>query len=144
MLGGVAAPVIFATLPAHDPVAGLSFAGTLFGLILGRFLMVSWGLGGLWLVTMGARAAIGARPRRLAVRVWIVLLMLASSVGTSAILIPRIERIQQETPGAIASLADTDARKITFGRLHGLANGLMLLTLVGGLVLVAFEVRDAP
>lgn len=142
VLGIVAAPSVFAILEAHDPVGGRTLAGLVFGAVFMRFQPVTWALGGLLVVIFAVRALLGPRPGKLAVRIWTVLAMVAVSVGTTFLIIPRIDRIRNATPGPVASLADTDARKIEFNRLHGLSNGLMLLTLVGGLGLIWFETHD--
>jgi hypothetical protein len=142
VLGGVVAPGIFAGLEAHDPVAGRELAGLLFGQLFDTFQVVSWVCGGLLLALLGARAALGPRPRRLSLRVWTVLVMLAISVGTSLMIVPRIDRLRASVPGPIASLAPDDPRRVQFGQLHGASNGLMLVTLLAGLALCWFEARD--
>jgi hypothetical protein len=103
---------------------------------------VAWALAGLLLAVLGLRAALGPRPRRLGLRVWTVTGMLALSLVTAFVLTPRIDRLRESTPGSISSLADTDPRKITFGRLHGLSTGLMMVTIVAGLALMFAETRD--
>jgi len=142
ILGAIAAPTIFAALQAHDPLAGRALAGDVFGTIFRKFLTASWALGGLMLVSLAVRAALGPRPRLTGLRVLTVAAMLAISVGTVLMITPRIDRLRRETPGAIAALSETDPRKIEFNRLHGLSNGLMLITLVAGLGLLWFETHD--
>ena len=144
VLGLVAAPAIFSALEAHDPVGGRSLAGLVFGTVFTRLQSFSWVLGGLLCVILGVRAALGPRPAKLAVRLWTLLAMVAVSAGTSWLVVPRIDRLRHAVPGPVASLPDTDARKIEFNRLHGLSNGLMLLILAGGLGLIWFETRDTP
>jgi len=68
--------------------------------------------------------------------------MLAMSLGTGLVLAPRIDAIRDRTPGTVASLPDTDPSKIEFGRLHGLSNALMLVTLVAGVGLFWVEMKD--
>jgi Domain of unknown function (DUF4149) len=142
VLGGVGAPVIFSVLEAHDPTAGRTLAGLVFGAVFDRFQHVAWIVGALLLIVLGVRAALGPRPRRLAWRVWTVVAMLAMSVVTSLVLAPRIDRIRESVTGTVAALPDTDARKVEFGRLHGASTGLMLVTLLAGLGLMWAEVRD--
>ena len=114
----------------------------MFGAVFSRFQHVAWVLGGLLLAVLGARAALGPRPRRFGLRMWTIAGMLALSLVTAFALTPRIDRLRETTPGTIASLPDTDPRKIAFGRLHGLSTGLMLVTLVAGLGLIWAETRD--
>src|SRR4029078_5409197 len=71
-------------------------------------------------------------PWGLALRMWTVVAMIAGSVGTTLWILPRIDRIRDATPGPLAALADSDSRKVEFNRLHGLSNGLMLRTTLGG------------
>ena len=142
VLGGVAAPTIFGVLEAHDPVAGRALGGLVFGAVFERFQHVSWGLGALLLLLLATRAALGPRPRRLAVRMLTVTAMLAMSLATGLVIAPRIDAIRERTPGTVAALPDTDASKIEFGRLHGLSNALMLLTVGAGIGLFWVEMKD--
>lgn len=141
-LGGVAAPVLFDVLELRDGAAGRELAGLLFGSIFGQFQIVSWVMGGLVLLSLGLRAALGPRPQHTALRIWTVVAMLGLSVVTSMVFIPRIDAIRQDAGGAVNALAATDPRRIEFGRLHGLSNGLALVILIGGLALVWSEMRD--
>ena len=142
ILGAIAAPTIFTVIEGHDPAAGRALAGDVFGAIFQKFQTTSWILGGLMLVSLAARAALGPRPRHTGVRVLTVAAMLAISIGTGVLITPRIDRLRRESPGSMASLAAADPRKVEFDRLHGLSNGLMLLTLVAGLGLLWFETHD--
>jgi hypothetical protein len=141
-LGTTVAPAIFSVLDARDPVNGRELAGTLFGTVLRDFQHVAWICGSLLLVLLATRAMLGPRPARLAMRLTAVLGMLLVSVGTTRIVMPRIERIRGEVRGPIAGLQESDERRREFNRLHGLANGLMALTLLAGAGLLWFEVRD--
>lgn len=142
-LGLVAAPELFDALQARNPAGGRQLAGELFGGIFSRFQYVAWGLGGVLLASLGTRAALGPRPRRFAVRMWTVSAMLAASVVTSFVITPRIDDIRREVSGPVAALSANDARKVTFGRLHALSNGLMLLTVLTGVGLIWVEMRDS-
>jgi hypothetical protein len=141
-LGAVAAPAVFATLEAQDPTTGRTLAGLVFGEIFQRFQVVSWLLGLLFAAALALRAAMGSRPRHFAVRLATVAGMILVSLVTSLFIAPRIDRLRQETPGAIANLDDRDPRKIEFGRLHGLSNGLMLVNVIAGFGLVWLEAND--
>jgi hypothetical protein len=142
VLGIIAAPVVFEVLESHDPVAGRTLAGLLFGTIFERFQHLAWGLGSGLLALLGLRAALGPRPRRLAIQLWLVIGMLAASAYTGLIISPRIDHLRDTTPVTMASLPEDDARRVEFGRLHGLSNGLMALTLMAGLALFWIETRE--
>jgi uncharacterized membrane protein len=142
VLGFVAAPVIFATLDAHDPAGGRALAGLVFGAVFARFQDWAWIQGALLILLLGARAMLGPRPRRLAWRLWTVAGMVVLSLVTAFVLAPRIDRIRRDTSGSVASLPDSDPRKQEFGRLHGLSNVIMLLTLAGGVGLMWIETTD--
>jgi hypothetical protein len=142
VLGIIAAPVVFDVLETHDPVAGRTLAGLLFGTIFERFQHRAGGRGGGLLALLGLRAALGPRPRRLAIQLWLVIAMLAASAYTGLIIGPRIDHLRDTTPVTMASLPDDDARRVEFGRLHGLSNGLMALTLMAGLSLFWIETRE--
>lgn len=142
ILGGIAAPVMFATLQEYDPVGGRETAGVVFGVIFRHFQSASWICGGILLAILGVRTALGPRPRRLSIRMWTLAAMLAISIGTSVLVLPRIERIRQTAAGTITRLPPDDPQRVEFGRLHALSNGLMLLTLAGGLLLIWLEARD--
>jgi hypothetical protein len=141
---GVAAPTIFSVLEAHNLAAGRELGGLVFGAIFARFLYAAWAFGAIVLISLGARAALGPRPRRFGIRMWTAALMLAMSVGTSLAIVPGIRRIETSVEGSIAALPADDARRVAFGRLHGLANGLMALTCLLGLGLVWTEMKDQP
>lgn len=142
VLGLVTAPTIFRALEALDPVGGRTIAAIAFGAVFERFVHLSWGFAALMLALLGARAALGPRPRRLGIRMWTVTAMLAMSLATGLLIAPRINAIRESTPETMASLPDNDPRKIEFGRLHGLSNGLMIVTLVAGVGLIWAELRD--
>lgn len=141
-LGLIAAPSVFSVLEAHDPVAGRTLAALVFGDIFARFQHLAWGLGGGLLVLLGIRAALGPRPRRLAIQMWLVAGMLAASAYTGLIVAPRIDALRAANGTTMAALPDTDPRRREFGQLHGLSNGLMALTLLAGLGVFWIESRD--
>ncbi|HXT69734.1 MAG TPA: DUF4149 domain-containing protein [Vicinamibacterales bacterium] len=142
VLGFVAAPEIFSTLEAGDAARGRVLAGQVFGAVFERFQHWAWALGGLLIALFIARALLGPRPRRLGLRLLGVSSMLALSLVTTFAITPRINAIRTETAGSVAALPDTDARKGEFGRLHGLSNVFMLITLLGGVGLIWAETND--
>src|SRR5689334_6001993 len=118
-LGLVAAPALFAVLQQHDPAAGRELAGAAFGAIFNRFQYWTWAAGALLLVSIGFRAALGPRPKRFGLRMWIASGMLAASLVTVFVVTPRINAIAAASGQPLASLAANDPRRVEFGRWHG-------------------------
>jgi len=141
-LGGVAAPAIFDVLEARQAIEGRELAGVVFGEIFSRFQHASWVLGGLLIVSLGARAALGPRPRQWGLRMWTVTAMVAASVGSALFIAPRIDAIRTSVSGPVAALSETDPRRVDFGRWHGISTGLMFATLVAGAWLLRAEMKD--
>jgi len=142
VLGGIAAPAIFDVLEARQALEGRELAGVIFGEVFARFQHASWVFGGLMLASLGARAALGPRPRHWGPRMWTVTAMVAASLAVTFVIAPRIEAIRTSVSGPVAALPDTDARRIDFGRWHGVSTGLMLATLVAGAWLLRAEMKD--
>jgi hypothetical protein len=140
-LGGIAAPALFDVVGAAQAAGGRLLAGAVFGEILRRFAFVSYGAGAVLLGTLIVRAILGPRPRRFAWRAGVVLLMLAASAYGGIFVAARIHRLQQEMGVAPSSLPETDARRIEFGKLHGLSTALQLVPLLGGLALIYWELK---
>ncbi len=141
-LGAVAAPTLFAALQAHDAAGGRALAGDVFGDMFVRAQHGAWMLALLLLIGFTARAAVGPRPRFLAIRMWTVTGMLAASLATALLIAPRIDAIRRSAHGAVASLPDADSQKAEFGWLHGLSTGLMALTIIAGLGVFWLEAAD--
>jgi len=142
VLGGLAAPTIFTVLEAHDPAAGRTLAGLVFGAVFDRFQHVSWILGALLFGLLGTRALLGPRPRRTELRMGLILVMVGASLMSGLMLAPRIDEIRTTTSGTVAALPDSDPRKAAFGRLHATSNVLALVTLAAGLGLLWAEMKD--
>ena len=87
-LGTVAAPAVTDVLGQHDPVGGPALAELVHRHMLASFQRLSWILGGATMALLALRAALGPRPRRLAIQVWLVTAMLfASAFAQSNLLI---------------------------------------------------------
>ncbi len=140
VLGGVAAPAVFEIAGMH--AGGRMLAGDIFGEVLRRFHRVSYVCGAVIPLTLLARGALGPRPRRFAMRVALSLLMLAAVLYSGFVVLPRVERLQSAIGVAPSSLAEGDARRVEFGRLHALSTGVQIVPLLGGLLLLAYEMRD--
>jgi hypothetical protein len=140
-LGGIAAPAVFSALTGVHGLAGRETAGLVFGAVLRRFHLAAYISAGVMMVSLGAMAALGPRPSRFAVRVAFVLVMGALTACSGLIVSPRIERLRREIGGPVAALAETDPRRVEFGRLHGLSTLLLGITAAAGLVLLFFDSR---
>jgi hypothetical protein len=141
-LGAIAAPAVFDVVATRQLPEGRLLAGAIFGEILRRFHQVSYICGVAVPVSLTARAVLGPRPRRFALRMGVALMMLAAAGYSGLVLSPRIERLQQSVGVAPSSLAQDDPRRIEFGRLHGLSTSVQIVPLLGGLLLLFFESRD--
>jgi hypothetical protein len=141
-LGGIAAPAIFAVVAERQVADGRILSGALFGDMLARFTVVSYIAGGVLLLTLILRRILGPRPHRFAWRAGIGALMLAATVYGSLGVAARITQLQREIGVAPSSLPDGDARRAEFGRLHGMSTALQLVPLLGGLILICWEIKD--
>ena len=142
-LGAIAAPAIFEVVSLRQVPDGRLLSGAIFGEVLRRFHLVSYGCGAVVFVALAARAVLGPRPRRFSIRLGIAVLMLGASMYSGMVLSRRIERVQHEIGAGIApsSLPAGDPRRVEFGRLHGQSTLIQLVPLLGGLVLMLFELR---
>ena len=141
-LGAIAAPAVFDVVAARQVADGRLLSGAIFGEILQQFHQVSYICGIAIVLSLAARALLGPRPRRFAVRMSLVLVMLAAAAYSGLILSPRIERLQRSVGVAPSSLPQDDPRRVEFGRLHGLSASVQMVPVLGGLVLLFFESRD--
>ena len=141
-LGAIAAPAVFDVVAARQVADGRLLSGAIFGEILQQFHQVSYICGIAIVLSLAARALLGPRPRRFAVRMGLVLVMLAAAAYSGLILSPGIERLQRSVGVAPSSLPQDDPRRVEFGRLHGLSASVQMVPILGGLVLLFFESRD--
>jgi uncharacterized membrane protein len=118
-LGAIVAPSIFDVL-ATQPDSGRLLAGALFGEILRRFHLISYAAGALLLGTLLLRRILGPAPRRFAWRAGIATVMLSASAYSGLVV----------------------ARRVEFGRLHGLSTALELIPVLGGLMLMYWEIKE--
>ncbi len=142
-LGAIGAPSIFDVLASRQADGGRLLAGAIFGETLRRFHLVSYGCGVVLLGTTILRAVLGPRPRRFAVRAVLALAMLAASVYSGVVVSGRIARTQALIGAAApSSLPEADPRRAQFGRLHATSTGLELIPVLGGLLLLFWELKD--
>ncbi|HEY9224996.1 MAG TPA: DUF4149 domain-containing protein [Gemmatimonadaceae bacterium] len=134
--GSVVAPALFAVLPSR------TLAGAVVGLTLPAILYSGMAVGAFVLVLQVAmRRGWRWKGRELAALITIVACGIAQfGVG------PRIARLRTEIGGPIESLPFDDARRVAFGRLHGISVawlGLaMLAAFICGLIAARAVRRD--
>jgi hypothetical protein len=142
VLGAVVAPATFQVLQASEPVAGRELGGAVFTSILERFHYVAYASGALLLFTLALMAVLGPRPRGLAVRVGLVVTMLAVALYSGVVVLRGADAIRQEVGGLPSRLPATDTRRIRFDELHVLSTRLMMVNIVGALALLFWEARE--
>jgi len=142
VLASFAAPAAFDVLQTHDPAAGRQLAAVVFGATFQRFSYGAIAAGCVLLISLGFRAALGPRPWRFGVRMWVAAVMLAGAIGSTFVIAPRIERVRASVSGPVADLPDGDLRKVSFSRWHAASTSLMLFTIVAGVGLIWAELHD--
>ena len=143
VLGAIVAPTTFQVLQASEPATGRLLGGAVFGAVLARFHFVAYGAGALTLLALMAMALLGPRPRSFAVRSGIVALMLLVALYSGFVVLAEIDAIQQEVSGLPSSLPADDARRVRFDELHQLSTQLMMANIIGALVLLYWEAKEA-
>ena len=141
VVGALAAPSIFDVLGDRG-AEGRMLAGAVVGDLLQRFNLVAYACAAVVLVSLAVRGVLGPRPRRFAIRVAMLGLMTTAAVYAGLVLTPRIAAAQRTIGAAPSTLAETDPRRVEFGRLHGLSASLQLVPLLGGLALLFWELKD--
>jgi hypothetical protein len=142
VLGGIAAPSIFDVLAARHVPDDRMLAGALFGEMLRRFHLLSYGCGLVLIASLLARGVLGPRPLKFAVRLAIACVMLAATLYSGLVVSSRIARLQAAIGTAPSTLPEGDPRRVTFGRLHATSTGLLMVPLLGGLLLLFGELKD--
>ena len=140
--GALVAPSVFGVLQAWNAAEGRMLAGQVFGEVLLRLTWLSYVMAVIMFVTLTLHRLLGARPVKYGIRVGIMGLMLMMMFITGFILIPQVDGIQAQVQGPVASLPDTDPRRMEFNRLHGISNILFSITAIGGLALCWWEARE--
>ena len=140
--GRGAAPTICEVLEGWDPEQGRVLAGQVFGQILRRLHTVFYAAAAVMLVTLTVRRLLGPRPVAYGIRAGIVGVMLGLTLASGVGISPRVEAMQREIGGPVASLPQDDPRRASFYQLHGLSNLLLSATAIGALLLVFWESRE--
>ena len=140
VIGAVAAPSAFDVAAARNVSDGRMVAGAMVGEALRRFHVLSYGCAGVMILSLAGRAILGPRPRRFVARLAVTAGMLAATGYADLVVGTRIEEARRAV--ATAPAGGTDAPRALFARLHGLSTALHAIPLLGGLVLLAWEMQD--
>jgi len=140
--GGVAAPSIFGVLQEWNAVEGRVLAGRVFGEVLQRLYWLGYAMAGVMFVSLTLHRLLGSRPIKYGVRAVILALMVAFTLVADDHVNPQVAAIQARVSGPVSMLPEGDPIREEFNRLHGLANVLLSLTVVGGLALLFWEARE--
>jgi hypothetical protein len=140
-LGGFAAPSTFDVL-STQPDGGRGLAGAIFGETLRRFHRATYFCAAILFLSLLVRGILGPRPRRFAIRLGLLAVMTAVSLYIGMSIIPRVERLRQEIGVSPQSLPAADPRRAEFSRLHGWSNSLEMVPVLGGLLLLWWELKD--
>ena len=140
--GLVVAPATFGVLEAWDPSTGRVLAGQVFGAVLQRIYLIGSVAAVVMFVVLTILRMLGPRPMHYGIRVGLLGLMLALTLYSGKVLAHRIDQLQAQVTGPMNLLPVDDPRRVEFDRLHGLSATLMLVTMAGGLVLLAWETRE--
>jgi len=138
-IGGVVAPSAFAVLEA---LGGPPLAAVLVGEVLRRFHVVGYAAGAVLLATLLLMKVVGPRPPGFGARLVLVSAMLGVTLFAGLWVDPQIASMRAQVGVPIRTLAPDDARRVQFGRLHGLSTTLLAVTALGGLVLCYWETRE--
>jgi uncharacterized membrane protein len=141
-LGAIAAPATFDVMAARQVADGRLLAGAVFGEVLRRFFYVSCGAAAVIFLSLIARRVLGPKPRHAGIRAGILVLMTAAMLYAGVVVAGRIAAIQATITVAPSALPPADARRVEFGRLHGISSALQLVPLIGGLALIFWELKE--
>jgi hypothetical protein len=143
-LGAIAAPAIFDVIAARGIPDARLVSGAIFGEVLRRFHVVAYGCGAVLLLTLVVRRVLGPRPRHFAFRFGLATVTLAAALYAGLVIQPGIVDLQRQIGSNVSasSLPPDDARRVAFGRLHGQSAMVQFVPIVGGLLLIFWELRD--
>lgn len=140
--GALVAPAVFGVLQGWNASQGRVLAGQVFGEVLLRLTWLSYVMAVIMFVTLTLHRLLGARPLKYGIRVGIMTMMLLLMMAIGFYILPQVNDIQAQIAGPVAQLAESDARRVEFDRLHGLSNILFSITAIGGLALCWWEARE--
>jgi hypothetical protein len=127
IVGAVVAPAAFAVLPSR----------ALAGALVGRVLPSLFWSG----LALGLATAVAARRARRRSAFAAALVLALASVVAQGVIAPRIETVRESAGGPIDALPRDDARRVAFGRLHGVSVALLGLAGVAATVTLFLTAR---
>lgn len=142
VLGALVAPATFQVLQASAPETGRALAGELFGVILTRFHHLAYTAGGVLFVTLTIMAILGPRPAGFAIRLAIIVTMIAVAVYSGVRVLGEMDSLQRAVGTLPSKLPAGDLRRLRFDQLHQLSTRLMTFNVVAALALLYWEARE--
>ena len=142
ILGAVAAPSIFDTLVIRGVADARVVGGAIFGEVLRRFHLVTYGCAAVLFLSLVLRAVLGPRPAYFGIRFAFFTLMVTATLYSGLVLSHQIDRARAAAGGAPSALPADDPRRTEFDRLHRLSTMVQLIPVAGGLALLFWEARD--
>jgi hypothetical protein len=131
----VVAPAVFATVPSR----------TMAGAVVGRTLPVVFYLGIVAGAIVIALQASDGRSALRDARALCACLVVAACAVSQFIIGRRIDRLRENIGGPIENLAANDARRVAFGRLHGLSVAWLGIAMIAAAVALVLAWRaNAP
>ena len=140
--GALVAPSIFGVLQAEAGATGRMLAGAAFGEVLRRVLLVGDVAGVVMLVSMTILRLLGPKPISHGIRAVLLGAMLVVNAYTAHVLLPEAESLRREINAPMASVSDTDPRRVRFDQLHRLSTMLVTAIALTGVIVAAWEARE--
>ena len=127
--------------PPAPPTARAA-AGAVVGETLRRFHLAAYFCAAVVILSLAVRGVLGPRPRPFGIRVATAAIMIGATACSGLVLSPKITQSQQTLGVSPSTLPADDPRRAEFNRLHSRSVSLQLVPLLGGLVLLFWEMKD--
>jgi uncharacterized membrane protein len=140
--GAIVAPSLFGVLQAEAGASGRMLAGAAFGEVLRRLLLVGDAAGLTMLVGMTILRLLGPKPISYGIRAVLLAAMLLVNAYTAHVVLPETEGLRREIQAPMATVADSDPRRVRFDALHRLSTTLVTAIALAGVAVAAWEARE--
>jgi len=140
--GAIVAPSLFGVLQAEAGASGRMLAGAAFGEVLRRLLLVGDAAGLTMLVGMTILRLLGPKPISYGIRAVLLAAMLLVNAYTAHVVLPEAEGLRREIQAPMATVADSDPRRVRFDALHRLSTTLITAIALAGVAVAAWEARE--